>query len=103
MDVKMGYSGQLSGDAQVSTVRSYYKGAILRVASAAKGHIQIHNCSAAGTPAAANMVAELSVSATDCKCAVDNPTGVIECPDGIRVVKVTGTITYHVRYAIQPG
>ena len=102
MDVKLGYSGQLAASAQITTEKTYYKGAILRVASAAKGHIQIHNCSAAGTPSTANMVAELSVPATDCECRVDNPTGVVECPDGIRVVKVTGTITYHVRYAVQP-
>ena len=103
MDVKMGYSGQLSDNAQITTVKSFYKGGILIAGSAAKCRVTIHNCSAADTPAAANMVAELSVPATDGQGFVDNPTGVIECPDGIRAVKVTGTIKYHIRYAIQPG
>ena len=103
MDVKMEDSGELAANAQISTVKTYYKGLILVNGAATISNVTIHNCSAAGTPAAANMVAELSLPATDGDCIVDNPTGVIECPDGIRAVLVEGTVKYHVRYCAQPG
>lgn len=103
MDVKLGYSGQLSANAQITTEKTYYKGAILKSATAGIAYITIHNCSAAGTPSAANMVAEVSTPATDGAFEKDNPDGVIECPDGIRVVKISGTIKYHIRYAVLPG
>ena len=106
MDVKMGYSGELSDSAQISAVRSYYKGLILVNEGAAIAKVTIHNCASdanGGTPAATNMVAELAIPATDGDSKVDNPTGVIECPDGIRAVKVEGTVKFHVRYSVQPG
>ena len=102
MDVKMGYSGELAANAQITTVKSYYKGLILMNGHATISNVTIHNCSAAGTPSATNMVAELSLPATDGDCIVDNPTGVIECPDGIRAVKVEGTVKFHVRYSVLP-
>jgi len=103
MDVKMGYSGELTGNGQITTVRSYYKGLILMSAAATISNVTIHDCSAAGTPSAANMVAELGLPAVDGDCIVDNPTGVIECPDGIRAVVVEGTVKFHVRYSVMPG
>ncbi len=103
MDVKMDDSGELSANAQITTVRTFYKGLILMNGAATLSNVTIHNCSAAGTPSAANMVAELGLPAVDGDCIVDNPTGVIECPDGIRAVKVEGTVKFHVRYAAQPG
>jgi len=96
-------SGQLAANGQITTVRSYYKGCILMNAAATLSNVTIHNCSATGTPSAANMVAELGLPAVDGDCIVDNPTGVIECPDGIRAVLVEGTVKYHVRYSILPG
>ncbi len=96
-------SGELSGNAQITTVRTFYKGLILMNGAATLSNVTIHNCSAAGTPSAANMVAELGLPAVDGDCIVDNPTGVIECPAGIRAVKVEGTVKFHVRYAAQPG
>jgi len=60
MDVKLAYSGQLDDSAQISTVRTFYRSATLIAGAAAKARITIHNCSAAGTPAAANMVGEVS-------------------------------------------
>lgn len=102
MDVKMESSGELSANAQVTTVKTYYKGLILVNTAAAVCSVTIHNCSAAGTPSAANMVAKLSTPAVDGDCRVDNPTGVIECPDGIRAVKAAGTVKYLVRYCAQP-
>ena len=96
-------SGQLAANGQVTTVRSYYKGMILVNKAATLSNVTIHNCSATGTPSAANMVAELGLPAVDGDCIVDNPTGVIECPDGIRAVLVEGTVKYHVRYSILPG
>lgn len=105
MGVKLAYSGQKSDNEQITAFKAFYKGAILvnldNVASVAR--IAIHNCSSTGTPSATNMIAELSLPATTGESKVDNPTGVIECPDGIRVVKSTGTLTYHIRYSIQPG
>lgn len=103
MDVKMGYSGELTGNAQITTTKTYYKGLILMNTAATLSNVTIHNCSAAGTPSAANMVAELGLPATDGDCIVDNPTGVIECPDGIRAVKVEGSVKFHVRYSVLPG
>ena len=102
MDVKMEDSGELAANAQITTVRTYYKGLILISGAAAISNVTIHNCSAAGTPSTSNMVAELSLPATDGDCIVDNPTGVIECPAGIRAVLVEGTVKYHVRYCAQP-
>ena len=98
----MAYSGELDDSAQISTIKTYYKGLILINGAAAVSNVTIHNCSVAGTPSATNMVAELSLPAVDGDCIVDNPTGVIECPDGIRAVKVEGTVLYHVRYSAQP-
>jgi len=103
MDVKMGYSGELAANGQITTVRSYYKGLILMNTGATVSNVTIHDCSAAGTPSAANMVAELGLPAVDGDCIVDNPTGVIECPDGIRAVVVEGTVKFHVRYSVMPG
>lgn len=103
MDVRMEDSGELNASAQITTVKTYYKGLILISGAAAVSNVTIHNCSAAGTPSTSNMVAELSLPATDGDCIVDNPTGVIECPAGIRAVKVEGTVKYHVRYAVLPG
>ena len=102
MDVKMENSGELAANAQITTVKTYYKGLILINGAAAVSNVTIHNCSATGTPSTSNMVAELSLPAVDGDCVVDNPTGVIECPDGIRAVKVEGTVKYHVRYCAQP-
>ena len=102
MDVKMENSGEQNDSAQITTVRTYYKGLILINTSAAVSNVTVHNCSATGTPSAANMVGELSLPAVDGDCIVDNPTGVIECPDGIRAVLVEGTVKYHVRYCAQP-
>jgi len=110
MDVKMFYSGEQNGNIQIATFRCYYKGAILvAVSGTAEVAIAIHNCTSTGTPTAANMVAKLSIPATvtGCSrkgdCIVDNPTGVIECPDGIRVVKSgAGTCKYHIRGCVQP-
>ena len=102
MDVKMANSGELAANAQISTVKTYYKGLILINGTNAVSNVTIHNCSVAGTPSAANMVAELSLPAVDGDCVVDNPTGVIECPDGIRAVLVKCTVKYHVRYCAQP-
>ena len=104
MDVKMGYSGQLTNTAQITTVKSYYKGAILKSGDgAAVCSIAIHNCAAAATPSAATMVAELSLPAVPGSCIVDNPTGVVECPDGIRVIRAEGTVRFHIRYSVMPG
>ena len=104
MDVKMFYSGEQNGNIQIATFRCYYKGAILvAVSGTAEVAIAIHNCTSTGTPTAANMVAKLSLVATKGGCIVDNPTGVIECPDGIRVVKSgAGTCKYHIRGCAQP-
>jgi len=105
MDVKMEDSGELSANAQVTTVRTYYKGMILVNGTGAIASVAIHNCASdanGGSPSAANMVAELSLPAVDGDCIVDNPTGVIECPNGIRAVKTTGTVKFHVRYCAQP-
>lgn len=103
MDVKMGNSGEQNGSAQITTFKAFYKGLILINGAAAISNVTIHNCTAAGTPSTSNMVAELSLPATDGDCIVDNPTGVIECPNGIRAVLVEGTVKFHVRYAVQLG
>jgi len=103
MDVKMEDSGEQNDSAQITTFKSYYKGLILINGAATISNVTIHNCTAAGTPSTTNMVAELSLPATDGDCILDNPAGVIECPDGIRAVKVEGTVKYHVRYSVQPG
>ena len=104
MDVKMGYSGQLTNTAQITTVKSYYKGAILKSGDgAAVCSIKIYDCASGGTPAAATMIAELSLPATPGSCIVDNPTGVVECPNGIRVIRAGGTVKFHIRYSILPG
>lgn len=106
MDVKMENSGQKTGNLQITTFSAYYKGAILINATsveASVASITIHNCSATGTPDAGNMVAELSTIAAVGDYRVDAPTGVIECPNGIRVVKTGDSMRYHVRYSILPG
>jgi hypothetical protein len=104
MDVKLAYSGEQNGNIQIAAFRCYYKGAILvAVNGTAEVAIAIHNCKSTGTPTAANMIAKLSLPATKGICIVDNPGGVTECPDGIRVVKSgAGTCKYHVRYSAQP-
>jgi len=101
--MELAYSGQLDDSAQVSTERTFYRSATLIAGADAKARITIHNCSASGTPSTDNMVGEVSTPATDGAQETDDPGGLIECPDGIRVVKVSGTIKYHVRYAAQPG
>ena len=96
-------SGQKAASAQIIAEKFYYVGAILLTTDATAYILQIHNCSAAGTPSAANMVAELSVPGVANSYAVDSPKGCIECKDGIRCVLSTGTTgRYHVRGSALP-
>lgn len=103
--IKMFTSGEQNGNIQIATYRCYYTGAILVAASgSAEVAISIHNCTSSGTPNAGNMVAKLSLIATKGGCIVDNPLGVSECPDGIRVVKSgAGTCKYIIRGCVDLG
>ena len=103
MDVRMGNSGELSTNKQILDVSGYYKGLIIVNTLASVSNVTIHNCSSEGTPSADNMVAELSLPAVQGDCKVDNPTGVIDCPKGIRAIVVAGSVKYHVRYSALPG
>lgn len=101
MDVKMFPSGQQIANAVITTKNCYYKGAILRGAGVVT-ILAIYNSKTLAAVTSANMVAVLSVPAVDGECKIDNPTGVIPCPNGICAVLEGAGAVYHVRAAGSP-